>query len=66
VTVTRRRRVACTALLLGLAGCEDSASGFGAGFGRAIGLLLLLGLVLPATIIGLVVWLVTASRRRRK
>src|SRR3546814_20943633 len=26
-------------------GCEDDAAGFGAGFGRAIGLLLLLGLV---------------------
>lgn len=49
---------------LALAGCEDSAEGFGGGVGKAIGLLLLLGLVLPATIVGLVVLTVTTLRRR--
>src|SRR3546814_7151901 len=46
-------------------GCEDNAAGFGAGFGRAIGLLLLLGLVLPGTVVGLVVLFAGARRRRR-
>ncbi len=58
----RRALVVASALLL--AGCEDSASGFGAGLGKAIGLLLLLGLVLPATVVGLIVWAVSAKRRR--
>jgi hypothetical protein len=50
---------------LAVAGCEDSAEGFGGGVGKAIGLLLLLGLVLPATVAGIAVLTVTTLRRRR-
>lgn len=57
--------LACSALL---AGCEDSAAGFGAGIGKAIMLLFLIGFGVPAVLSGLivgVVWLVKRAKRNR-
>ena len=66
-----RRRGAGSALALVLAcgvllaGCEDSAAGFSAGIGKAIFLLLFVGLVLPTLVVGAVVGLVLWARQRR-
>jgi hypothetical protein len=68
VAMTRRTPVAALATVAAavlVSGCEDSAAGFGEGIGRAIGLLLLLGLVLPAVVVGTIVLAITTVRRRR-
>lgn len=59
-----RRGAMLVAVLVAVPGCEDRAAGFAGGLGRAIALLLLLGLVLPATVVGLVAYVVVRRRRR--
>jgi hypothetical protein len=53
---------ACAVLL---AGCEDSAAGFGAGIGKAIVLLFLVAFGLPAVVGGLIALVVVTVRKRR-